>query len=134
MSFNCAKSRDTTTLFCMMPLNSEQLEFLPCNVKGVIAGKPAEMVVDSGCTRTLVHKKYASKRRFPNWREIKVLTAAGKRLVIPLAWVELKSEQGRRNELVGVLDKLPFDCLLGRSSFGQTLSKKHDLEQWEKNK
>lgn len=32
--------------------------FSPCNVRGKIAGKPVEMVVDSGCTRTLVHKKY----------------------------------------------------------------------------
>ena len=53
--------------------------------------------------------------------------------MIPLARVEFESEQGRCKELVGVLDKLPLDCLLGRSSFGQTLSKKNVLDQWERN-
>ena len=32
-----------------------------------------------------------------------------------------------------MLDKLPVDCLLGRSSFGQTLSRENFLEQWERN-
>ena len=49
--------------------------------------------------------------------------------------MEFKGEQGlfRHKELVGVLEKLPVDCLLSRSSFGQTLSKKNVLDQWEKN-
>ena len=49
--------------------------------------------------------------------------------------MEFKSEQGlfRHKELVGVLEKLPVDCLLSRSSFGQTLSKKNVLDQWERN-
>lgn len=58
-----------------------------------------------------------------------VLTAAGERLVIPLAWVEFESEHGRHRELIGALDKLPVDCLLGRSSFGKTLSKQNVLDQ-----
>ena len=42
-------------------------------------------------------------------------------------------EREKHVELVGVLDKLPVDCLLGRSSFGQTLSKENLLKQWERN-
>ena len=34
---------------------------------------------------------------------------------------------------LGVLDKLSIDCLLGRSSFGQTLSEENLLKQWEQN-
>ena len=65
--------------------------------------------------------------------EITVLTASGERLIVPLAWVQFESDQGEHLELVGVLSKLPVDCLLGRSSFGQTLSRDDVLRQWEKN-
>ena len=34
---------------------------------------------------------------------------------------------------MGVFDRLPVDCLLGRSSFGQTLCKESILDQWENN-
>ena len=60
-----------------------------------------------------------------------VLTATGEHLIVPLAKVEIESGQGKHVELVGVLDKLPVDCLLGRSSFGQTLTKENVLKQWE---
>ena len=63
MSFNCGRTCNPTSqgyLLCMTPINSEKTEFPPCNVKGRIAGKPAEMIVDSGCTRTLVHKRFVS--------------------------------------------------------------------------
>ena len=135
MSFNCGRTRNPTSqgyLLCMTPLNSEKTEFPSCNVKGKIAGKPAEMIVDSGCTRTLVHKRFVNDDSLTG-EKMTVLTAAGERLVIPLAWVEFESEHGRHRELVGALDKLPVDCLLGRSSFGKTLSKQNVLDQWENN-
>lgn len=99
---------------------------------GKINGKIAEMVVDSGCTRTLVHKRYVSSTALTG-NKITVLTAAGERLTVPLAKVEFDSKQGKHVELVGVLDKLPVDCLLGRSSFGKTLSRQNILDQWEEN-
>ena len=42
-------------------------------------------------------------------------------------------KEGKHVELIEVLDKLPVDCLLGRSSFGKTLSRQNILEQWEEN-
>ena len=135
MSFNCGKGRGRPSqgyLLCMTPLSSEQTEFPPCNVRGKINGKIAEMVVDSGCTRTLVHKRYVSSTALTG-NKITVLTAAGERLTVPLAKVEFNSKQGKHVELVGGLDKLPVDCLLGRSSFGKTLSRQNILDQWEEN-
>ena len=135
MSFNCGKGNNRPAqgyLLCMTPLTSEHLEFPPCNVRGKIGGKSAEMVVDSGCTRTLVHERFVKNDAFTG-DKISVLTATGERLIVPLAWVEIESGQGKHAELVGVLHKLPVDCLLGRSSFGQTLSRENVLEQWERN-
>ena len=62
-----------------------------------------------------------------------VLTAAGERLNSFPAKVEFDNKEGKLVELVGVLDKLPVDCLLGRSSFGKTLSRQNILDQWEEN-
>ena len=59
MSFNCGWGRGKSSqayLLCMTPLASEQSEISPFCVRGNINGKSAEMVVDSGCTRTLIHK------------------------------------------------------------------------------
>jgi hypothetical protein len=116
----------------MTPLTFDHSEFPGCNIKRKIGRKPAEMVVDSGCTRTLIHKRYLNPKALTG-DKITVLTAAGKRLIIPLAWIYFESEQEKHTELVGVMDKLPVDCLLGRSSFGKTLSKQNILDQWEKN-
>ena len=135
MSFNCGKGINKPTqgyLLCMTPLESHQLEFPSCNVQGKIEGKSAEMIVDSGCTRTLVHEKFVKNGSLTG-EEMSVLTATGERLIVPLAKVEIESGQGKHVELVGVLNKLSVDCLLGRSSFGQTLSKENVLKQWERN-
>ena len=135
MSFDCGKGNYRPAqgyLLCMTPLESHQLEFPSCNVQGKIEGKSAEMVVDSGCTRTLIHKKFVKNGSLTG-EKMSVLSATGERLIVPLAKVEIESGQGKHVELVGVLDKLPVDCLLGRSSFGQTLSKENVLKQWEQN-
>ena len=135
MSFNCVKGNNKPAqgyLLCMTPLESHELEFPSCNVQGKIKGKSAEMIVNSGCTRTLVHDKFVKNGSLTG-EEISVLTATGECLTVPLAKVKIESGQGKHVELVGVLDKLPVDCLLSRSSFGQTLSKENVLKQWEQN-
>ena len=96
-----------------------------------IEGKSAEMVVDSGCMRTLVHKRFVKNDALTG-DKISVLTATGEHLIVPLAWVEIESGQGKHAELVGVLDKLPVDCLPRRSFFRQTLSRENVLEYGEK--
>ena len=131
MSFNCGKGINKPAegyLLCMTPLESHQLEFPSCNVQGKIESKSAE----TGCTRTLVHKKFVKNGSLTG-EEMSVLTATGERLIVPLTKVEIESGQGKHVELVGVLNKLPVDCLLGRSSFRQTLSKENVLKQWERN-
>ena len=135
LSFNSSRSRKNTSqgyVLCRTPLELERLEFPPCNIKGRIGGKPAEMGVDSGYRRTLIKKGFVNEDCFTG-AKITVLTAAGERLITPLAWVEFESEQERHTVLVGVLDKLPVDYLLSRSSFVQTLSNRNILDQWERN-
>ena len=131
MSFNCGKGRGKSPhgyLLCMKPLTTEQSEFPPCNVRRKINGKFAEMVVDSGYTRTLVHSKYVNSSTLTG-DKITVLAAAEEHLTVPLANVEFDGDEGKHVELIGVLGKLPVDCLLGRSYFGKTLSRQNILDR-----
>ena len=84
--FNCGKGCGKPSqgyLLCMTPLTTEQSEFPPCNVRGKINGKFAEMVVDSECSRTLVHRKYVNRSALTG-DKITILTAAGEPLTVPL--------------------------------------------------
>ena len=75
---------------------------VPVFLRGKINGKSAEMVVDSGCNRTLIHKRYSTF----TGDKITVLTATGEPLSVPIANVEFDSKEGKHLELVGVLDTL----------------------------
>jgi transposase InsO family protein len=138
MSFNCNRGRGRPAqgyLLCTTPLKSHYCSESPgCFITGKIEGRAAVMMIDSGCSKTLIHEKFLNWRK-PNLtgENITVLTATGERVTVPLAVVTIESPQGIHKELVGVTAKLPVDCLLGRSSFGQTLSKRNVLDQWEKN-
>ena len=100
------------------------------SIKAQLSGQTIDMVIDSGCCRTLVHKKFVGKNHYTG-ELMTVLMANGDRIKVPLAWVEIKSRHGLHRELVGVMHNLPVDCLLGRSSFGLSLTKEDLLKQWD---
>ena len=54
--------------------------------KEKIEGKSADLIVDSGYTRTLVHKKFVKNGSLTG-EEMSVLTATGERLIVSLAKV-----------------------------------------------
>jgi len=135
LSYNCPTKPTSTKppgpragYLCLTPLNTEP-HFTEYYIEGFIGGKQAKMLVDTGCTRTLVHRKFVSKSD-ETANKITVLTATGERIVIPLAWVEIKVQQGTYKELVGVIENLPVDCLLGRSSYGRVITRQNLLNQW----
>ena len=99
-------------------------------IVGDLNGNKIQMIIDSGCSRTLVHEKLVEQNSFTG-EFISVITANSDRVEVPLAWVIIHSEQGVYRELVGVMKNLPVDCLLGRSSYGKTLAKKNLLHHWE---
>ena len=100
------------------------------SIKAQSSGQTIDMVIDSGCCRTLVHKKFVGKNHYTG-ESMTVLMANGDRIKVPLAWVEIKSRHGLHRELVGVMHNLPVDCLLGRSSFGLSLTREDLLKQWD---
>ena len=117
-------------LLCMKPLE-EGMSWYDPTVGGEINEHLLNMVVDSGCTRTLVHRKFVPVSQDTN-EKITIMMANGERVIVPLAKVEVRSKQGTYVELVGVMQNLPVDCLLGRSSYGRTLQRDTLIEHWEK--
>lgn len=131
----CKKVKDNIgqigkALLCMKPLD-DGVSFFGPTVVGEINGGLVNMVVDSGCTRTLVHRKFVPISQDID-EKITIMMANGERVIVPLARVEIKSKQGTYVELVGVMRNLPVDCLLGRSSYGRTLQRDDLIEHWEK--
>ena len=114
---------------CVTPLERE-LAYDPSYISGEIEGGRANMLADSGCSRTLVNRRFVDPSR-ETGHAITVLTASGEKVRAPLATVQIKSKAGNHTELVGVLDNLPVDCLLGKSSYCKTLTKDDILRHWE---
>ena len=125
------KVEDEKGLLCLQPLENK---FAPdFSFIGKINGERSRMLVDSGCSRTLVHRKFVSKD-METGQFISVLLADGSALEIPLAKVSIRTGDGKEfNELVGVVDRLPTDCLLGRSSYGKSLTQDDIMAHWSNN-
>lgn len=114
---------------CFKPID-EEMNVKSFSLTGRINCDEAKMLVDSGCSRTLVHRKFL-RPQMKTGQFMSVLLANGESLTIPLARVQIESKHGNHEELVGIVDDLPVDCLLGRSSYGRSLTREDLLEQWE---
>jgi hypothetical protein len=97
---------------------------------GNLNGEKVQMIIDSGCSRTIVHEKFVN-RNYYTGESIMIVIANGERVEVPLAWVTIQSKQGIHRELIGVMKNLPVDCLLGRSSYAKSLVKENLIDHWE---
>ena len=88
------------------------------------------MIIDSGCSRTLVQKKFVDSEGLIS-EYMTILMGNEERLEVPLAWVNIITARGDHRELVGVMENLPVDCLLGRWSYGRSITKQDLLDHWE---
>ena len=120
------KKSESAAYLCVTPLERDSV-YVPSYISGEIEGGMAEMLADSGCTRTLVNRRFVHPSK-ETGHAITVLTANGEKVE---AKVQIKSKSGTHTELVGVLENLPVDCLLGKSSYRKTLRKEDILQHWE---
>ena len=119
---------NANALLCLTPLVGD---FLPQEFTvGEVNSKPAQMLIDSGCTRTLVHRKFAPTA-LETGNFISVLLANGESISVPLAKVRIDKHNKSYVETVGVVDNLPVDCLLGRPSYGKSLDRQDVINHWE---
>lgn len=89
--FNCHEKGHYAN-WCKKPLE-EGMSLSGPRVGGEINGHLLNIFVDSGCTRTLVHRKFLPVSQDTD-EKITIMMANGERVIVPLAKVELKSKQG----------------------------------------
>ena len=92
--------------------------------KGTVEGKHVKMILDTGSSCTLVHKKHIPLDAFTG-SSMEVRFADGSVKQIPLANVELAGNGSKMPQEVGVVAELPADVLLGHDS----LELMQDLDQ-----
>ena len=80
---------------------------------GWVNGRPADIKLDTQCSRTLVNKVLVDNSQL-NRREITLCIANGEIMKLPLADVKVEIEGETYHLEVGVSDKLPAKVLLGR--------------------
>ena len=104
MSFECPDR----VLFCRGDLGREVTR------PGVVEGKRvSDIVLDTGCSRTMVRKELVDEEKNLEGRAVTVRCAHGDTVLYPLAQVELKLDGVAVQVEVAVSDSLPVSVLLG---------------------
>ena len=94
-----------------------------------INGQSMKALLDTGCTKSLVHPKCVQKKDYLGY-QIPFQTASNKRTYFPAASVTLELEGKKLRIAVGVSEHLAEDMLMGRDipHFRQYLKKALDVE------
>ena len=85
----------------------------PFQETGKVNGQAVVMLFDTGCTQTLVHAKLVPQSRYLKDQTISVQFADGRRATVPLATVHVECSMAAGDFVVGILETLPADILLG---------------------
>ena len=95
--------------------------FWPGKVEGI---QVRDILLDTGCSRTLVHKHLLSKDSLLAGEAVAVRCTHGNTVLCPLAQVQLEVEGQAMEVTVAVADKLPMSVLLGTDTplFSKLLS------------
>ena len=72
-----------------------------------------DILLDTGCSRTLVHKDLVSEESLLAGKAVAIRCAHGDTVLYPLAQVQLEVEGQAMEVTVAVADKLPMSVLLG---------------------
>ena len=84
--------------------------FWPGKLEGI---QVRDILLDTGCSRTLVHKDLLSKDSLLAGKAVAIRYTHGDTVLCPLAQVQLEVEGQAMEVTVAVADKLPMSVLLG---------------------
>ena len=120
--YNCGDRGHTSrqcpseALYCgpKSPLKSSQSKPLVTKCEGVVDSKfVSDIVLDTGCTRTLVHRDLVSEEKLMKGESVTIQCAHGDAVAYPLANVELEVEGEAVTVEAAVSETLPQSVLLG---------------------
>ena len=85
--------------------------------RGTLNGRPVQMLVDTGCDRTMVLAKLVETSRVDKGCKVPVLCAHGDTVFYPTARVKLQTGSWECESRVIAAPNLPVDVLLGRDIY-----------------
>ena len=85
--------------------------------RGTLNGRPVQMLVDTGCDRTMVSAKLVKTSRVDKGCKVPVLCAHGDTVFYPTARVKLQTGSWECESRVIAAPNLPVDVLLGRDVY-----------------
>ncbi len=85
---------------------------------GTLQGRPVRMLVDTGCTLTMVRSDFVEADRVNAQEKVSVRCVHGDSVGYPTAKVELQIGNWKKEMRVAVAPDLPVAVLLGKDTFG----------------
>ena len=111
-----AKAAKPKALLCLSPSRPGFLSSKKFIVPGKVDSIPVEMLLDTGCTNTLVKSDLVAKKSYDG-SSFTIILANGMKQKVPTADVMLSGSLCSKICNVGVLDNLPVDVLLSERDF-----------------
>ena len=98
-----------------MSIPQKNCEIAPGVTKvGILEGKTVnDILLDTGCSRTLIHQKLVPEDRLLPGEAVAIRCAHGDTVLYPLAKVHLKVDGQSLNITAAVAERLPVSVLLG---------------------
>ncbi|XP_064631678.1 uncharacterized protein LOC135489969 [Lineus longissimus] len=110
------KPKKGSGYLCLSPSRPGFLNHKQFELQGYVAKRPVRMLLDTGCSNTLV-KSCLIPYDACDGNSFEVLLANGMTQKVLTAKVVLSSTIGKKECIVGVLEKLPVDVLLSQEDF-----------------
>ena len=90
--------------------NSQSRKYLR---KGLVDGRPTQMLVDTGCSQTVVAARLVQPSKIEHENQVPIVCAHGDTVFYPTALVTLKTGPWKAESRVAVADHPPVEVLLG---------------------
>ena len=97
--------------------------------RGDLDGRSVQMLVDSGCSQTMVSARLVDAAKISSQEKVPILCAHGDTVLYPTAAVKLQTGPWKREGRVVVALNLPVDVLLGTDLYEASVFREGPVEQ-----
>ena len=97
--------------------------------RGNLDGRAVQMLVDSGCSQTMVSARLVDAPKISSEEKVPILCAHGDTVLYPTAVVKLQTGPWKRESRVVVAPNLPVDVLLGTDLYEASVFKGGQVER-----
>ena len=136
LMFNCPSRNAPTTSGASKTLYAKGCDEVAWNERsrkylrrGNLDGRSVQMLVDSGCSQTMVSARLVDAAKISSQEKVPILCAHGDTVLYPTAVVKLQTGPWKREGRVVVASNLPVDVLLGTDLYEAPVFREGQVEQ-----